>query len=136
MPRLPPVTSATLPRTLKSSSIFIVLLLVSTRVGQFPACFRRRTGQPAPSLYAAARRFSRSAGARRTPRAKCRVVLRDTAPLRVFLFLFDGAADLLEALLHSVLNDLQGIRAGPLNELSDVARVPDCCLERLFGEFG
>ena len=35
------------------------------------------------------------------PQAKCRVVPRDTAALRVFLFPFDGAANFLEALLHS-----------------------------------
>src|SRR5262249_53274595 len=53
---------------------------------------------------------------------------------RVF-FLFDGPANFLTALLHSILNDFQSVRAGVLNELSDVARVPERRLERFPGEF-
>src|SRR5712691_12197245 len=134
MPRLPPVTSAILPRTLNSSSPSSSFSLVS-RERQFQRDFpdkrHSRSEPPCRGKPISRRR-------RRRPRKPGDMPGRsaDTAPLPVFLFLFDGAADLLETLLHSVLNDLQGIGAGPLNELCDVAGVPDRRLERLFGKLG
>src|SRR5437763_12747918 len=119
MPRLPPVTSATLPRTLNSSSTFIVALLGFRKSGQSSSMFGGKTRGPARP-QAATRRFHQSADARPVTEAKCRVVLPDAAEPRGFLFLFDVAANFLEALLHSLLNDSQSIGARFLNELCDV----------------
>src|SRR5216684_8039261 len=115
MPRLPPVTSATLPRTLNSSSTFIVLLLGFPRAGNSSVISQTnatvRSEPPCRGKPISRRRRRRARKPGDMPGRSA-----DTAPLPVFLFLFDGTADLLETLLHSVLNDLQGIGAGPLNE--------------------
>src|SRR5215475_4011262 len=85
MPRLPPVTSATLPRTLNRSSIFIVLLLGFREGRQFPECFRRQTRLPEPPSRG--RRIQQRADARRRKPGDNRVVTAAEAARVCYFYL-------------------------------------------------